>query len=92
MNSIILPSTTRSSEPDDFPESSGPCEDCAHSLFRSEKRSDSGSCMSGLPTVQIFAIGVDNFNRPVTQEVSAWPPVRRRHGCSSFLAKQGKRQ
>lgn len=79
-------------EPDTFPESGGPCKDCAHGIF--PDGSDKwGQCRSNEPKLQLFllppkAIGLT----PVPYPIATWPQVSRRQGCGIFRARKSKQQ
>lgn len=93
-SSLILENDTRpmpveAAPPDEFPESGGPCEDCAHSVGDPEGKDPMLQCREGPAQVQIFLLPPPGaMQRPVTYPISTWPTVRRRQGCAKFLQKK----
>lgn len=79
--------------PDEFPESGGPCEDCAHSVWDPTGKEPLGSCRIGRPHTQIalFPPRVAGGG-PISVPMGGWPPVKRREGCGEFAAKKAKQQ
>lgn len=87
---IMPPRAGHTAVADTFPESGGPCEDCAHSIWDPDHREAFGQCRKESPVTQIMINGVDKLGRPVTSPISAWPIVGRRQGCGQFAAKKGR--
>lgn len=79
-------------ETDTFPESGGPCEDCAHSIFPEDK-DRWGQCRAKQPKLQIFLLPPRVANgRPDAHPIATWPQVSRRQGCGEYRLRKSKQQ